>query len=76
MKNTQIKTMEIEKRNVWKRRRKKLNRYIQRQWMVDEREDSKIGLKVEWYYRVHRMLKYDNSHEDNLYVIHTGIQGA
>lgn len=44
--------------------------------MVDEREDSKIGLKVEWYYRVHRMLKYDNSHEDNLYVVHTGIQGA
>lgn len=43
--------------------------------MVDEREDSK-KFKVEWYYRVHRMLKYDNSHEDNLYVIHTGIQGA
>lgn len=46
MKNTQIKTTEMEKRNVCKRRREKLNRYIQRQWMVDEREDSKIGLKL------------------------------
>lgn len=29
-----------------KKKEEKLNGYIQRQWMVDEREDSKIGLKL------------------------------
>lgn len=29
-----------------KKKEEKLNRDIQRQWMVDEREDSKIGLKL------------------------------